>query len=176
MTQPVASWFQSDLGWFGLVGTNGLLQRIWFGYGSADEIENKIREHFTAAALDDWHPSLRRRLQQFASGQHVDFDDIQLDLSWCTEFQNRVIQRTRRIPYGQTMSYGELAEQAGREKAARAVGTVMSSNRFPIVVPCHRVLAAGKKLGGFSTPGGTSVKQHMLDLESANADAQRNPL
>ena len=170
MTQTVASWFQSDLGWFGIIGTGSLLQRIWFGYASDDQIRAKICESLVDDDLEsnDWHPTLRQRLQRFASGARIEFDDIELDLSWCSDFQSQVIQRARRIPYGHTLSYGELAEQVGRARAARAVGTVMSSNRYPIVVPCHRVLAAGKKLGGFSTPGGISVKQHMLNLESAH--------
>src|SRR5690606_816156 len=105
-------------------------------------------------------------LQRFAEGTPESFDDVLLEWPPLTEFQRRVLDTTRRIPYGQTLSYGQLAARAGSPRAARAVGTVMANNRFPIIVPCHRVVASGEKLGGFSALQGTVLKRVMLDMEA----------
>ena len=83
-----------------------------------------------------------------------------------TPFQLCVANATRRIPYGTTVSYGQLASLAGYPRAARAVGTVMSQNRFPILIPCHRVLASGGKLGGYTSVAGVDFKSRLLGLES----------
>jgi methylated-DNA-[protein]-cysteine S-methyltransferase len=125
----------------------------------------------------DWHPALRRRLEAFAAGEPSEFDDIELALSPLTAFQQRVIAETRRVAYGQTVTYGELAERAGSPRAARAVGTVMSGNRVPIIIPCHRVLASGGRLGGYSAPRGIELKRRLLDMEAAArpAAASRRP-
>ena len=77
-----------------------------------------------------------------------------------------VIKNCRRIGWGETLTYGQLAEAAGSPRAARAVGTVMSGNRFPIIVPCHRVVSStGNRFGGFTAPGGVPMKKRMLKLE-----------
>jgi methylated-DNA-[protein]-cysteine S-methyltransferase len=87
-----------------------------------------------------------------------------------TPFQQRVVETVQGIPFGQTMSYAEVAERAGSPRAARAVGNVMAQNRTPMVVPCHRVLASGGRLGGFSAPGGTEFKRRLLALENPRED------
>ncbi len=85
-----------------------------------------------------------------------------------TEFQQRVWHQLEKIPYGETVTYGELARIIGRPRASRAVGTANGSNPIPIVIPCHRVVAAGGKLGGYG--GGLSLKKKLLELESRHAD------
>jgi methylated-DNA-[protein]-cysteine S-methyltransferase len=80
-----------------------------------------------------------------------------------TQFQLAVWRELQRIPYGQTVSYGELARRIGNPKASRAVGSANGANQIPIVIPCHRVIAAGGKLGGFG--GGLPVKEALLALE-----------
>jgi methylated-DNA-[protein]-cysteine S-methyltransferase len=82
-----------------------------------------------------------------------------------TEFQQKVQKLCRQIPFGTTMTYGELAAKAGAPGAARAVGICMARNCFPLVVPCHRVVPAGGRLGNYSAPGGTETKQRLLDME-----------
>jgi methylated-DNA-[protein]-cysteine S-methyltransferase len=77
----------------------------------------------------------------------------------------------RTVPFGRTTTYGELAEQAGHPGAARAVGVAMARNPWPIVVPCHRVLAKHGMLGGFSAPGGVLTKRRLLELEGAKVDS-----
>lgn len=116
---------------------------------------------------------LADRLQRYAAGEAEDFRDVPLDLSHLSAFQKRVVQKCRRIAKGRTQTYGELAELAGSPGAARAVGNVMSRNRFPIVVPCHRVVGSAGSLGGFSAPQGTSLKRQMLALEGATLATPR---
>ena len=81
-------------------------------------------------------------------------------------FHRRVYDAARAIPPGKTLAYGEIAERIGAPGAARAVGQALGRNPFPIVVPCHRVLAAGGKIGGFSAHGGTATKRRMLAIEA----------
>jgi methylated-DNA-[protein]-cysteine S-methyltransferase len=84
-------------------------------------------------------------------------------------FDRRVYEVARTIPPGATLSYGEIAARLGEPREARAVGQALGRNPFPIIVPCHRVLAAGGKLGGFSARGGTATKLRLLSLEGAQA-------
>ena len=76
-----------------------------------------------------------------------------------------MVMECRKIPYGKTLSYGQLAAKAGRPGAARAVGNHMAGNRTPIIVPCHRVLPSGGGLGGFSAAGGVALKRRLLEME-----------
>jgi methylated-DNA-[protein]-cysteine S-methyltransferase len=118
---------------------------------------------------------LAERIQSYAAGIDEDFSDVPLDLSHLTEFQRRVVKQCRRIRPGETLSYGELAAKAGYPGAARAVGSTMARNRFPIVIPCHRVVGSAGSLGGFSAPSGISLKRRMLDLESASRKRKTRP-
>jgi methylated-DNA-[protein]-cysteine S-methyltransferase len=98
-------------------------------------------------------------------GEPSDLEGITLDMDDVPPFRRRVYEVVRSIPPGETMSYGEVAEEVGSPGAARAVGQALGRNPFAIVVPCHRVLAAGGKAGGFSANGGVSTKLRMLAIE-----------
>lgn len=111
--------------------------------------------------------ALIARLQAYAEGAPDDFHDVPLELRRMTDFQRRVIHYCRRIPAGKVLTYGELARKAGSPGAARAVGQVMATNRWPLIVPCHRVIASGGRLGGFSAPNGLDVKRRLLEREGA---------
>jgi methylated-DNA-[protein]-cysteine S-methyltransferase len=166
--------FPTNLGWFGLLGRDSRLVTVLVGHASADDVRRACRrdqEISNGPGLreHDWNPELRRRLERYCIGEKCEFDDIALELPERSEFQERILKVTRRIPYGTTMSYGVLAEKAGYPRAARAVGTVMSSNRFPIIVPCHRVVASGGKTGGYTSPQGVSLKLRLLALEGASS-------
>jgi methylated-DNA-[protein]-cysteine S-methyltransferase len=108
------------------------------------------------------HP-LARRLQRYFCGERTDFADVELDLSWATPFQRAIAGALREIPYGESVTYGELAALAGHPNAQRAAGTFCARNRFPLVVPCHRVVAAGG-LGSFGSLG-LEYKRRLLALE-----------
>jgi methylated-DNA-[protein]-cysteine S-methyltransferase len=110
------------------------------------------------------HP-LADRFRRYFAGERVAFDDVDVDLSWGTEFQVALAQALRDVPYGETVTYGELAALAGRPNAQRAAGSFCAGNRFPLIVPCHRVVAAGG-LGGYGSLGG-EYKRRLLDLEHA---------
>ena len=158
--------FQTALGWMAVAWTESGLARFTLGHPSAQAA--LIAAGGTAVSEADLPPSVGEvveRLQAYAAGEPVMFEDLQLDLTDLTPFQQRIVKHCRKIPRGKTLSYGELAAKAGSPGAARAVGSVMAKNRFPIVVPCHRVVGSGGCLGGFSAPQGLSLKTRMLQLE-----------
>ncbi len=109
---------------------------------------------------------LGNRLARYAAGECVEFDDFPLDDAAVSPFAKRVIAACRKLRWGETTSYKALAQAAGSPAAARAVGGVMAGNRWPIVVPCHRVISAAGALQGFSAPSGVALKRRMLELET----------
>ena len=115
-----------------------------------------------AGARSGFHP-LAGRLQSYFAGARDSFADVELELTWCTPFQRRVIDTMRAIPYGETATYGEIAALAGHPNAQRAVGSVCASNRFALGVPCHRVVAADG-LGSYGSLG-LGYKRRLLELE-----------
>jgi methylated-DNA-[protein]-cysteine S-methyltransferase len=104
------------------------------------------------------------------AGEHRDLTDIVLDLEGVPEFNRRVYAVARTIGPGATLTYGAIAAQLG-EPDARGVGEAMGQNPCPIIVPCHRVVAAGGKTGGFSAPGGAATKRRLLAIKSARTEA-----
>jgi len=161
--------FPSDLGWFGIVWRGKQLVHVTFGHPSASAAMVQLPDGIVYDDRD-LPPHIEKtieRLQKFAAGGPEDFSDIELDLSHLTDFQRRVVNACRRIKAGRCKSYGELATAAGFPGAARAVGSVMRGNRFPLIVPCHRVIAAGGNLGGYSCPAGLTMKERLLEREGA---------
>jgi methylated-DNA-[protein]-cysteine S-methyltransferase len=110
------------------------------------------------------------RMRAYFDGEEIEFADITLDLGGANELTARAYTELRKIGWGQTTSYGALAKKLGKPHAARAIGAAMGKNPWPLIVPCHRVLAASGKIGGFSAYGGRATKRHMLQLERADAD------
>lgn len=100
-------------------------------------------------------------------GAAEDFSDLAVDISSLPQFERSVLEEARAIPPGETRTYGEVARRLGASGAARAVGRALGRNPVPIIIPCHRVLAAGGKSGGFSAPGGASTKLRLLQMERA---------
>ncbi len=106
-------------------------------------------------------------IQALLRGEHRDLKDVPIDDESVPEFNRRVYAIVRKVPPGGTMTYGDVAERLGDKNLARAVGQAMGENRCPIVMPCHRVLAASGKTGGFSAPGGVVTKLRLLTIEGA---------
>jgi methylated-DNA-[protein]-cysteine S-methyltransferase len=164
--------FETQLGWIAFTQREGKLSSLVFGYATKVAADRALDRSLSLGneelsfCLDSSATELAERLAEFAGGQAVEFADVPIDVAHLTAFGRRVVAACRRIPWGQTRSYGHLARQAGSPGAARAVGQVMAHNRFPLIVPCHRVLAAGGRLGGFSSPQGTRMKARLLELES----------
>jgi O-6-methylguanine DNA methyltransferase len=109
---------------------------------------------------------LLQLLGAYFAGEAVIFEGIPLDLEWCTPFQRALLSAARAVPRGETVTYGELAALAGRPNAARAAGTFCAQNRFGVIVPCHRVVAAGG-LGSYGSLG-LEYKRRLLALEGAD--------
>jgi O-6-methylguanine DNA methyltransferase len=118
-----------------------------------------------AQAIFHWHRATKAALKSILAGQAAK-KLPPLDLSAGTEFQKRVWNALRKISLGETRSYGEIARQIGKPRAVRAVGGACGANPIPVLVPCHRVLAANKKLGGFS--GGLDWKRNLLAREGVS--------
>lgn len=109
------------------------------------------------------------QVQRYLEGKHIDFESVPLDLRGISAFHQNVYARTRRVAWGETITYGRLAEEVGAPGAARAIGRAMGSNPVPLIIPCHRVLAQNRKIGGFSAYGGAVTKQRLLALEGVFA-------
>lgn len=111
-------------------------------------------------------------VQGLLRGERVDLRTIRLDMQGIPTFHQRAYALARDLAVGETITYGEMARRLGEPGAARAVGQAMSSNPFAPIVPCHRVLAAGGRSGGFSAPGGAHTKLRMLAIEGAAPNGQ----
>ena len=116
------------------------------------------------------------KIRRCLAGETIDFAPVALDLTGIGAFRRKVYEAARRIGWGQTTTYGELARHAGAPGAARAVGQALGRNPVPIVVPCHRILASGGKLGGFSAFGGVAAKERLLALEGVHLGTDLGPL
>jgi O-6-methylguanine DNA methyltransferase len=147
----------------------------------AGERETRARmlQRFPAAGEAPPPPLVQQaidRIMALLRGEVSDLTTIALDMDEVPAFHRRVYEAARAIPPGMTLSYGDIAARAGAPGAARAVGQALGRNPFPIVVPCHRVLAAGGKIGGFSAQGGIATKRRMLAIEGAPLNGAATPL
>jgi len=160
--------FPTLLGWMAAVGLGKTLWQLTFGHRSRQDAMARLDPGLARQAREaDRNPGLVARLRAYASGSPDDFLDLPVHLGHdLTEFHRRVLSCCRRIPLGTTLSYGELAAQAGAPGAGRAVGNCMAANQIPLVIPCHRVVGAGGSLRGYSGPGGLRMKRRLLKLEA----------
>ena len=136
----------------------------------ATEMRAHLARRFPEATESAPPPVVQRAIDRIITllrGEATDLTQIPLDMAALPPFQRRVYELARSIPSGATLSYGELATRLGSPGSARAVGQALGKNPFAIVVPCHRVLAAGGKIGGFSASGGVDTKARMLRIEQA---------
>jgi methylated-DNA-[protein]-cysteine S-methyltransferase len=112
-------------------------------------------------------PEVARLLAAYFRGEATSFARVDIDLDWCTPFQLEVAEALRSVPYGATVTYGELAALAGHPNAQRAAGTFCAHNRLPLILPCHRVVAAAG-LGSYGSLG-AGYKRRLLELEGVHA-------
>ena len=167
--------FETAIGWAGIAWVEqGLI-----GAHLPERDPAIVRKSFVRKfpdAEEDLLPAafadLVERIRALMRGAKVDLSDAPLDLARVPEFHAKVYEITRRIPAGQTLTYGEIAIQLGDRLLARDVGAALGKNPWPIIVPCHRVTAAGGKLGGFSARGGAQTKLKLLAIEGATAAGQ----
>lgn len=134
----------------------------------------RLRKRFPEAVETSPSPAIEQiieRVLDLLAGGRDDLTDIPLDLTGVQAFNLRVYEIARAIAPGETSTYGQVARAMGEPGAARAVGKALGENPWPIVVPCHRVLAASGRMGGFSAEGGASTKAQLLTLERARTSA-----
>jgi methylated-DNA-[protein]-cysteine S-methyltransferase len=115
----------------------------------------------------DGQPELVARILAYAEGARDNFADVPLDLGAVPETNRRIYEHIRELSWGETTSYGAIARWLGDVALSRAVGAAMGANPIPLIVPCHRVLAADGRTGGFSSPNGVRMKMELLALEKA---------
>ncbi len=161
------SCFASRLGWMGLLTNGGRVERLTFGHPTKAAARQALPSpRLAVAEVIEEQCELVERLQTYAAGGQQNFDDVPVAFFGLSAFQVSVLGQCRRILYGQTCSYAELALQAGHQGAARAVGNCMAINPVPLIVPCHRVVQAGGRPGQYSAPGGTGMKRQLLAMEA----------
>jgi methylated-DNA-[protein]-cysteine S-methyltransferase len=158
--------FPVEGGWVAVLASIKGLKRLILPQSTPERALEALGKLDNAVESPEPFSELIKRLQDYYSGKQVDFPDI-LDLSGYSPFQCGIWKATRTIPRGETRSYAWVAELAGCPRGARAAGQALGKNPLPPIVPCHRVLTSGGKLGGFT--GGLKVKEHLLKLEKANA-------
>jgi methylated-DNA-[protein]-cysteine S-methyltransferase len=155
----------SPVGTLLVAATGRGLCRIAYDAEPEREVE-RLAQTFGVRVLRSASPvdPARRELDEYFAGSRQRFD-LTVDLALLADFNRRVLRELARVPYGEVVTYGQLAARAARPRAARAVGTVMNRNPLPIVLPCHRVIGANGKLVGYA--GGLERKESLLRLEGA---------
>ena len=146
----------------------------WLPERNADALRRRIGRRLPQARESAPPPPVRAAIEAIVclvGGAPADLGGVPLDMDGLPEFHRRVYEIARGIPPGQTLTYGEIARRLGDATRARAVGQALGANPFPILVPCHRVLAAHGRTGGFSAPGGATTKLRLLEIEGARAKA-----
>ena len=165
----LATAFESALGWMAVEFDDRQLCRVVFGQPTLSKLmaAHRSRDLEWVDEPQAWVADLLVRLEDFANGRPQDFADVAIDTDLATPFTKSVVRECRKLAWGHTATYAEIAKRVGRPGAARAVGNVMASNPFPLVVPCHRVTGSGGGLGGYSAPGGLATKRRLLEMEGA---------
>ena len=166
------------IGGFCAIAWNGIgITRFQLPTRSAQATEGALLRRVPGSSPDTPTARISEAIaaaKRYFGGRQVDFSDFVLDLDGENPFFQQIYAAVRRIGWGKTTTYGSLAQQLGAgPEAARDVGKAMARNPIPLIIPCHRVLAAGGKLGGFSAPGGTDTKRRMLELEGVLVEPSR---
>ena len=163
--------FETALGWGGVAWGECGVVGIQLPEPDAGRVRARLRRRFADLPEGPPPPAIQdaiRAMQALLSGEPADLSGVALDMQRVPPFARGVYEIARTIQAGQTVTYGDIASRLGEPRLAREVGQALARNPFPIVVPCHRVLAAGGKLGGFSAAGGVATKQRLLTIERAN--------
>jgi methylated-DNA-[protein]-cysteine S-methyltransferase len=160
--------FDAAIGRCGVAWSDRGLVGVQLPEAGGTATRERMLQRFPAAAERPPPPQVRLAIDSIVAllqGAPSDLSEIALDMEGVAPFHRRVYEVARTIPPGKTLAYGEVAARLGAAGAARAVGQALGHNPFPIVVPCHRVVSAGGKIGGFSAHGGTATKRRMLAIE-----------
>ncbi|HEY9764922.1 MAG TPA: methylated-DNA--[protein]-cysteine S-methyltransferase [Chroococcales cyanobacterium] len=160
--------FETAIGPCGIAWRSGKIARIQLPEANEEETKTRLlgdSDFPENAPLPGWVKEVIEKISAHLAGKTQDFSFVPLALDELPDFSRKVYEAALSIKSGKTATYGELAEMTGYPRAARAVGHALGKNPFPIVVPCHRVVAKGGKPGGFSAFGGLKTKKKLLDAE-----------
>lgn len=166
--------FETQIGWIGIAWSDAGLARLQLPESDRAATQRRLlatmprHGNGVAQAIDTLPQEIAAivaAITRYAAGETVDLSNIPVDLAGVDEFRLAVYDAARKLGFGEVTTYGELAARAGHPGMARETGQALGSNPVPLVVPCHRILAAGGKIGGFSAPGGSATKEKLLAME-----------
>lgn len=165
--------FDTAIGSCGIAWNDQAIVRVQLPERSPEATYEKLISYCDKVQLadkniPDFAKNAIKKIQSHLDGKIQDFKDIPVELDGYPDFHRRVYQALQTVPSGKVVSYAQLAEKAGSPLASRAVGQAMAHNPLAMIVPCHRVLSASGKLGGFSAYGGDKTKKRLLDIEVAD--------
>lgn len=160
--------FDTALGHCGIVWTDRGIAGFNLPEGSEAKTRERVKKRFPEAT-EAMPPGETQKIVDDAialiAGEKIDFSHVTLDHAPLPEFSKRVYEIVRTIPIGHTLTYGDIAKKLGDVSLSREVGQAMGRNPTPVIMPCHRVVAASGKTGGFSAPGGVDTKMQLLSIE-----------
>jgi methylated-DNA-[protein]-cysteine S-methyltransferase len=166
--------FETAAGFCGIAWNDAEISRFQLPAKSAEAVERLMRRRLSCAEPGTPPPAVAEAVaatKSYFAGEEVDFSGFRLDLDGQLPFFKQIYAAARRVGWGHTTTYGALAKELGAgPEAARDVGQAMAQNPVALFIPCHRVLAAGGKVGGFSAPGGAASKIRMLELEGVRLE------
>jgi methylated-DNA-[protein]-cysteine S-methyltransferase len=167
---PGYALFETAIGRCGIVWSERGIVGVQFPEGSDQATRRRLLRRHLKACETILPAAVQRTIEDIVAlleGERRDLSEAVLDWGAVPDFNRRVYHVARAIPPGSTLSYGEVAARLGDRNLARDVAQALGQNPFPIIVPCHRIMAAGGKTGGFSAPGGVRTKLRLLSIERA---------
>ena len=170
MTRMTYDIFETALGWVAIAASDGKVRRSTLPEKSRLAALEAIETDIYGAEYDeDATTNVREMITRYCAGEDVDLSTLPIDFDDVTPFFGRAYAACRSIPPGETRSYAWLANEAGNARAARGAGQAMARNRWPLLVPCHRIVASDGRLHGFGGGTGLPLKARLLELERSAA-------
>ncbi|AZO51447.1 MAG: methylated-DNA--[protein]-cysteine S-methyltransferase [Mesorhizobium sp.] len=169
---------ETVIGFTGIGWSETGLIRLCLPERSREAVERRLFRHSGVSSSTDrpqWVMDLIAAIRAYAAGEDIDFSSVPVDLAGVDDFRLAIYDAARKLGFGETTTYGELAKRAGHQGLARETGAALGANPVPLVIPCHRILAAGGKIGGFSAPGGSATKEKMLAMEGVRLGPPPSP-
>jgi methylated-DNA-[protein]-cysteine S-methyltransferase len=172
MSAQAFALFDTPIGTCGIAWNAKGIAGFHLPLSTAEATRSRLQQRWKGAAESAPPSGVQRvidRVLALLGGEAIDLGDVPVDLTEAPEFHRRVYEVARTIPPGRTMTYGEIAKRLGVPHESREVGQALGRNPIAIIVPCHRVLGADGKMGGFSASGGVATKRRILEIEGAAA-------
>lgn len=167
---PSFALFETPIGPCAIAWTDQAVVAFQLPNGTAERTRARLRRRWPGAVEappTGWIADTIGKVRRLLNGEKVDLTDVPLDFEAAPDFHRQVYEVARTVPAGQTTTYGEIAKRLGVPHEAREVGQALGRNPIAVIVPCHRVLGADGKMGGFSANGGIGTKRRMLEIEQA---------